>query len=458
MKICKETVQRAVDEGLAHVQMTEAQKQAILAQCRPSLAVRRPRPALWKRLTAAAAAAVVLTVSGMGVVASNPGLAGRLGMLGSHVLTQLHPVGQVAEDNGIRMEVLAAMNDEDVAAVYLTLQDTTGQGRVTQDVELRHFDISGAQFTSAQVIGYDEASGTATLCLTGEGGELSGRKVSVTLRSFLTGWDYVSHAAGQAGRFVAGLGLPAPAQDPQPDIRGVLTTPAAQEPAADGSGPVLLPTGVGAPLPGAPWAQITAAGVLDGALHLQLLHDEEMGLYNQVNFYLADRNGRALEQPVTVLELGEPVTIAPGWTVDRRQEHVLPLPEGLELEDVQLMYDLSVYDACQEGVWSVAFALESAGPMLTVPLHTPMQGWSLDAVEVSALGVTLRGSGSPADVNDLPAVTVLLKDGSEAEFFSTSIMQDRGQIVSKQLFRIPLDLEQLGAVLLDGVPLELPAP
>ena len=111
MKICDETVRAAVDSGLSSVRMDAAQKQAILAQCRPTVAVappaRRLRP--MKRVLALAAAFALVLCLGGGVLAAAPELQQKLAVLGEETLQMLQPINQVSEDAGIRMEVLTTL-------------------------------------------------------------------------------------------------------------------------------------------------------------------------------------------------------------------------------------------------------------------------------------------------------------------------------------------------------------
>lgn len=460
MKICSESVQHAIDTELAHVTLSAEQKQAILAQCRPSVTVRRPKTVLFKRAIAVAAAVAVFTVGGVGVLAQNPGLAQKLELLGDHTLSMLQPINLVSMDDGIRMEVLAALNDRETAAIYLTLQDTTGQGRITEDMDLRHIQVSGATFSSAQVIDFDEVSNTATICLTGEDGQLANRKISVTLRTFLTGWTYETDA-GPADcdiSYLDLLGLPAPTLDSDPQIHGYSAV--GEEsliPDADqGDLDVLVPAKEGIPLPGAPWAQITAAGIVDGKLHIQLLHDNQLGLYNDVTFYLTDRDGNELTLPNAVAERGRQEKIAPHWTVSRLQEHIFELPPEIDPADLRLHYDLGAYSTLHKGTWSVAFTLEDAAEAITIPCPMEFPGWDMDTVEIGTLGITLYGHENGGPVIEAPQIKLTLKDGTTVSFWSSSTSCSGEQIVERDLYRLPLDLSQIAQLTINDVPVELP--
>ena len=104
--------------------------------------------------------AVALVLSA-GVLATSPGLAQQLAVLGRQTLSFLQPVNQVSEADGIRMEVLASMRSEDTAVVYLTLRDTTGQGRIQENTQLWNYHLEGASFAHAEQVDYDPETGSA---------------------------------------------------------------------------------------------------------------------------------------------------------------------------------------------------------------------------------------------------------------------------------------------------------
>lgn len=460
MKICSESVKHAIDTELAHIALSTEQKQSILAQCRPSVAVRRPKGVLLKRAVAVAAAVAVVTVGGAGVLAQNPDLAQKLGLLDDHTLSMLQPLNLVSVNNGIRMEVLAALNDRETASIYLTLQDITGQNRVTEDMDLRHIQVSGATFSSAQVIDFDKISNTATICLTGEDGQLANRKISVTLHSFLTGWSYKKDV-GPANcdiSYLNQLGLAQPTLDPDPQIHGYSAV--GEEtliPKADQQDlEVLTASNKGVPLPGAPWAQITAAGIVDGKLHIQLLHDDQLGLYNDVTFYLTDQNGTELFVPNAVAERGEEVQIAPHWSVTRMREHIFELPQDIDLADLRLHYDLSCYSAQQTGTWSVAFTLKDAAAAISFPYSMELPGWNVQAVEIGAVGITLIGQETGGPVIESGQIKLVMKDGTQVSFWSSSTSSDGEQIISRDLYRMPLDPAQVDQLIINDIPVKIP--
>lgn len=453
MQINEESVRRAVDGGLSQLELTEAKKQAILAQCRPGIAVVRPRRAL-RRVSALAAAFALMVAAAAGTLAASPGLAQRLDTLSRQALAFLYPVEKTAEQDGIRMEVLAAMNDEDVAVVYMSLQDTAGSGRVSDSVELFDYEISGAVFTDSEVVQYDPASDTVTLRLTGSCGEMGGGPVSVNVRSFLTGAEYTALAGpGWTLEDTAAL-LPETALDYSGGycgwaLAGSDETPLGTQLKAEEL-PMLKPLGEGLPLTG--WCALTGAEELDGMLHLQVRPDGEMGRFNRLSFVLTNPAGERLGLPSAEVWLGEQTRIGI-HDISERTETVLELPADADARrDVRINYDLLTYKEYIEGSWSVSFRLEDAPAQRRGQCAIGMGGWTLQEVAVTPLGVTLLGQGEMFPSSSVDATpTVVLRDGRTAQFASASTSTDSsGRIEMKELFCIPVPPEDVAYVEVDG--------
>jgi hypothetical protein len=99
----------------------------------------------------------------------------------------LQPIEMVSEDNGIKMEVVAAYNDDEMAVIYLTMQDLTGD-RIDESLDLYNYTLSEGALFNSQIIGYDEETKTATLRIQANGGEkMNGKKLSFAVKSFLSG-------------------------------------------------------------------------------------------------------------------------------------------------------------------------------------------------------------------------------------------------------------------------------
>lgn len=89
-----------------------------------------------------------------------------------------YPVEESCEREGIRVTVVAGINDDHNADVYFTIQDETGKGRTTDKVDfMDSAGINGSRFTNVELLDYNEEDQTALYVLHESGGEdFSNRK------------------------------------------------------------------------------------------------------------------------------------------------------------------------------------------------------------------------------------------------------------------------------------------
>lgn len=447
--ISEPSIRKAVEDGLSGVALSPGQKAAILARCRPEPLQVHRRSAARRLLSVAAVFAAALVLSA-GVLATSPELARQLAVLGRQTLTFLQPVNQVSEADGIRMEVLASMRSEDTAVVYLTLRDTTGQGRVQETTQLWNYQLEGAAFAHAEQVDYDPETGTAMFRLTGE--EVQSDKITVQVEAFSSGIEY--YPPRSTGWTVAELAAlqPTPALSyPSLDYGWSMLNgqgDEALEKLMDANSlPVLKPQ-FSYTVEGFDWLTVQAVGLVDNALHLQLRQDEDLGRFSHVNLGLQrtgdEESGMAVLE--AILEEGDT-----GFS-SGVQEYVLPLPEGADPAEWTLYASgVSCTVACDAG-WQATFTLEPAHADRTGTCDLDTGSWQLDQVALSSLGIVIEGHGELyADTPDLTPV-VTLKDGTQPEFISSSVSTDGEHIVYRMLFRTPVDTSQVAQLTLSGQP------
>lgn len=457
MKISDSTIRQAIDDGLAGVCLSPGQKAAILAQCRPApLHVRRGR-ALKRVLTVAAVFMLAVAMSA-GVLAASPALAYQLSVLGAQTMRFLQPVNRSSEQDGIRMEVLAAMRSQDTAVVYLSLSDTTGQGRIKDDLKLWDYEISGAALSSGYQVSYDEATGEAIVCLTGEG--LAGNKLTVTLHDILTGVAELEPRA--TGYTVADLQrlFPDPALEYPHNVSGWTLWGDGMEQLDNrlsaGTMPLLKAQCSYVP-EGAPWLTFQAAGLVGDELHLRLEQDDEMGRFNTLSFSLAAPGVDMTNAGGATVQLGhEPAREA---DFSGPQEYVLTLPQGVPLDQIELYAGGIVYGEHLEGDWNVTFRLEEAAASRCGTCPVDLGGWSIDQVQLSPIGLSVVGTGEMyADSRDV-TVKVTRADGAEVNFLSSSTCTTmEGEIVMRMLFDVPVAPDEIAEVTVCGTPVQWASP
>lgn len=444
------SIRKAVEDGLSGVALSPGQKAAILARCRPE-PLRVHRRSIARRALSVAAVFAVALVLSAGVLATSPGLAQQLAVLGRQTLSFLQPVNQVSEADGIRMEVLASMRSEDTAVVYLTLRDTTGQGRIQENTQLWNYHLEGASFAHAEQVDYAPETGSAMFRLTGE--DVTSDKVTVRVEAFSSGIEY--YPPTPTGWTVAELAelQPTPALSyPTLDHGwGMLNGPGDQklEQQVESSSLPVLKQQFSYPVEGLDWLTVQAVGVVDNALHIQLRQDEDLGRFCSVNLSLANADGEESGQAVLDVALDEPEA---GFSSGTR-EYVLPLPQDADPADWELYASGVNCTVASNAGWQVTFELEPAHADRTGSCDLDTGSWQLQQVSLSSLGITIEGNGELyADSLDLTPV-VILQDGTQPEFISSSVStDDQGNIVYRMLFRTPVDTSQVATVTLSGQP------
>ncbi len=304
----------------------------------------RRRPRLRRLVTVAAALALCLT-------AAVPALADHVGVVYqalyavSPALAQsMKSVELSCEDNGIRMEVLAADVEGSRAWVYLSLQDMTGD-RVDETTDLfDSYDLNApydCAATCAQ-LEYDGETGTATFLVTID---LMDRETFQSDRCTFS----LSRFLIQNIVWEGSLPLALSQADDDPATRSGVSDRGGTGSyqiflekglILDGGGSSLYATGDG--------ATVTAMGYLDGQLHVQVLYDDILSTDNHGDLWLADGDGSIIPYTASFSF----------WAEDGRsayQEYVFDL--GEEAEGCTLYGYFVTGAQLTQGSWEVTFQL-----------------------------------------------------------------------------------------------------
>ena len=99
-----------------------------------------------------------------------------LPIAGSDLMLLLQPIEVACEDNGIKMEVIGAMNDDEMAVIYITMKDLEGD-RIDKTLDIYNYRLTGTHISNCQIVHFDEATKTATLRMQANGEEkLNGKR------------------------------------------------------------------------------------------------------------------------------------------------------------------------------------------------------------------------------------------------------------------------------------------
>ena len=111
---------------------------------------------------------LILSIGAM--AATIPGFKNLLPIAGSDLMLLLQPIEVACEDNGIKMEVIGAMNDDEMAVIYITMKDLEGD-RIDKTLDIYNYRLTGTHISNCQIVHFDEATKTATLRMQANGGE-----------------------------------------------------------------------------------------------------------------------------------------------------------------------------------------------------------------------------------------------------------------------------------------------
>lgn len=261
---------------------------AALPQARPTHSLRR--------------IAALLTAAVLCVAAAVPALAAAdvepiyqmLYAVAPAAAQALKPVQMAYEDNGIRMEVVSALAEGNRAQIEVTLQDLTGD-RIDETTDLldsysihRPFDSSAA----CTRIGYDPATKTAAFLISItrlDGRDISGGKITFSLRELLS---HKQNWNGPLSQLDLKSAATSPAIQTDVELRGASGMHLPEE--DERFTTFLLPQKETAfsPMPG---VHITAAGWIDGQLHIQSLYENILELDNHGSLWLQLPDGTVMD-------------------------------------------------------------------------------------------------------------------------------------------------------------------
>ncbi|MEG0179155.1 MAG: hypothetical protein RR424_04420 [Oscillospiraceae bacterium] len=446
-------IKSAIDNRLGALEYTKPFTAPPIRQC-AGKAYKIP----FKRIIATAAVLCFTATVSLGVMAAAvPQISSLLSMLGSKITSFLQPINDVSRCDGIRMELLAAMHDEDAVVIYLTLKDETGS-RLSEDMELFDLQVSGIEFPNWQIISFDEAANTATVCITGSGGkELDKQKMSITLSTILGDHNYESNVDLKlTAADIASANL-----KPQlyfPDTKQMEYSGNAGElvrRSNNGTLPNLKSDKFTMPINGYDWSYFSGVGIIGDELHLQQNPNNDTGIFNTINFYLSAPGQERIDCEALKFSIGELKQL--GYrTVSDYTEDVFRLPENVPLSDIKIMADVDTYEKHISGKWDTHFTLDEATTQLNADCIINMDPWEITSVRVSPIGVTLIGRGQMYDYSLSPTVTVTRFDGSELNFCSSSCICENGedgieQIVIKNIFSSPVSVDEIASVKINNI-------
>lgn len=393
-----------------------------------------------KKIMIPLVASTFFVFSGIGA-AYVPSLNHLVGLVSPEIAVMLQPIDKSSENNGIKMEVIAAMNDEEMAVIYATIQDLTGD-RVDETLDLYDYSFTGGRMFTSEMVDFDEKTNTATLRIQGNGGEkLNNKKINLSIDSFL------SHKETFESELEVDLFS---LLDELPE-----TVPLDMDNISGGGGllffelekndfmQVLKPNGIDKSLSDIGLMNLSNIGIIDNRLHIQVKWDEG-NVDDHGYFTFKDPIGNEIYASTVYFSINEAGQQVYGHDYT---EYIFDLAE-INLDE-QILFEHLIRNGNHiQGKWRSTFKLAAVQEEIRNTLHKDFGTWTANQISLSPLGVTLAGKGEINDDNI--DVKVKYFDGDIQSLDASTTLNENDQMKMKFIAPLPLKLAKVQSIIING--------
>jgi hypothetical protein len=438
-------IKNIIDSRLSEITVNDELKYKILNK---TLSTKKSN----RRPLAAAAVICLCVMFSVPIMAYNiPKFNRLLSIVSDQTAQLLQPIEMVCEDNGIKMEVLAAMNDDETAIVYLTLQDLVGN-RVDNTIDLYNYSINGANTFTHELVHYDEQTNTATIRLLASGGKkMNGKKVTVRVDSFLSGKETFKIVT--PNNILSDIVL-----------KTAETTPLDMNHIPGGGGNlynelkakrninVLKQDQTNISLPNIDFVHISNIGYVDGRLHIQTKWEKSVD--NHGYFYLTNNTNEQIQASSINFGFDEKGNTTYGSenkngcisAVHQYQEYIF------DIEVTQISkYTLGGYfvknNNYTEGNWQTTFKIEAVDKAKKTASNFTIGNIKIDSLSITPLGINITGNSNALAALD---IQVSMKDGTTVHYTTTHSYEEDKKSSIKYLTYTPIKIEDIKEVKING--------
>lgn len=395
-----------------------------------------------KSISVALAVCLCLMLS-VGVMAATiPSFRNLLSIVTPDIALMLQPVEISSEDNGIKMEVVAAMNDDEMAVIYVTMQDLLGN-RIDETLDIYQYSLTGARTFNCQIVNYDEKTKTATLRMEANGGEkLNGKKVSFRIDSFLS--DKLIFDGIETGVNLSKVATTNNSQTIPLDMNNI---PGGggdllEEFNSQGTVKILKTDQMKLTLPKVDFVHISNIGYIDDRLHIQTKWVGD-GIDDHGYFYFVDTLGNRIDIYPSNIYFGVDESGNTNYGHDY-QEYIFDV-DNINLNELKLMGHFVSNGNYTKGGWETTFKIQSVGEEKKTDYNIKFDTWVTNSISVSPMGITLAGSGETKNLEEI-SISANMVDGSVQTFDSVRSYSDNGKVKLKYVSPLPLDVSNVQSV------------
>ncbi len=262
----------------------------------------------------------------------------------------LKPVELSCENNGIKMEVVSAAVYENEAAIYISLQDTTEQGRIDETTDLFDsyrincgFDSSA----SCNRVSFDEKTGVATFLINisqMNNQDINGDKITFYFTEFLSNKNIFD---GELTELDLSKVTEAKETQKPESFRGGSGTDSDYENRFNLKYLIPMDGGVFSPVDD---VTITNIGFVENKLHVQLYFEDILSYDNHGYILMRDKDGKQAE------------SCSFSFWDDKNKGSYEEIIYDITPEDISNYKAFGYFVTCNnltEGYWQVTFPLEN---------------------------------------------------------------------------------------------------
>ncbi|MEB4869442.1 DUF4179 domain-containing protein [Priestia megaterium] len=391
------------------------------------------------------AAAVLFLIGSAGVGAATfPSFNHLLSLVSPDIALFLQPIETTSEDKGIKMKVVGAMNDDEMAVIYVTMQDLTGN-RLDKTLDLYDYTLTDGHMFNSQIVNYDKDTNTATLRIQANGGtNFNNKKIKLRISSFLS--QRYKHEGIKIDTDLSEL-----------KNKNVDTISLSTDSTSGGGGEItdqldtgesieiLKPNETILSLPKIKFMHVSNIGFVNGQLHVQTKWSDE-DIDSHGDLYLVDPSGKKINAASKVYYGVD----KSGKTVygNNYVEYIFNA-NNEDFSKLKLMGDLVSNGNFTKGNWSTTFKLHSVENEKSVSFNEDFGSWKATKMTLSSLGVTLYGKGHFKDTDNIK-MSVKMNNGSSQSLESLQNFSDNKSVKAKFLSSSPLDLSNIKAINVNG--------
>lgn len=436
-----------IDTRLSYITMSDTFEDKILSK---KIAFsRKPK----RRYAIVAATILCITLSVTVLAATLPSFRKLLSIVSPQISDNLQPVETFSESNGIKMEVVAAMNDDEMAVVYLTLQDLTSD-RIDENVDLYNYNIEGASGFTHEIVDYDATTRTATIRMMATGSQnLNGKQVNLRISSFLNGsknFDNfntnvnLAEVSSAANTIQLNMSrIPGGGGDMYNDLQ------------AKGSIDILKPDEMNIVLPNIGFAYISNIGFINDNLHVQVKWTkkevEKPNIDDHGSFSLIATDNKTIYPTNVDFGVDEYGNAKYG---NGYSEYIFDVSPQMVSGYSLIGEHFATNGSYIEGDWQSSFTVNAIKSSKKVDCDIDINGTKIKGVCLSPLGITLFAEGKKPDDTDIK-VTVPTTKNREYNFSKFFNSSNDNQLVIKYVPSEPLDIKNMDKIYVNDFVVDL---